>query len=76
MTFVALFALQDDLRDKVARSIEFAKYGHITVRMVSGDHLETAKQVAIKAGIITEQEAKEKYVCMTGEEFRNIVGPV
>jgi magnesium-transporting ATPase (P-type) len=42
--------------------------------MVSGDHLETAKRVAIQAGIITEQESKEKYVCMTGEEFRNIVG--
>ena len=42
--------------------------------MISGDHIETAKSVAIKAGIIAEQEANEKNVCMTGEEFRNAVG--
>jgi len=42
--------------------------------MVSGDHIETAKSVAIKAGIITEHEANDRYVCMTGEEFRNSVG--
>lgn len=43
--------------------------------MVSGDNLETAKQVAIRAGIISDTEAREnKNVCMTGEEFRNRVG--
>ena len=42
--------------------------------MISGDHLETAKSVAIKAGIISETEANDRYVCMTGEEFRNAVG--
>lgn len=42
--------------------------------MVSGDNLETAKQVAIRAGIISETEASDKNVCMTGEEFRNHVG--
>jgi magnesium-transporting ATPase (P-type) len=42
--------------------------------MVSGDHLETAKAVAIKAGIISEAEANDRYCCMTGEEFRNAVG--
>ena len=43
LCFVAAFALQDDLRYKVERSITFAKRGHINVRMVSGDNLETAK---------------------------------
>lgn len=42
--------------------------------MVSGDHIETAKRTAIKAGIISEHEVNERYVCMTGEEFRNAVG--
>jgi magnesium-transporting ATPase (P-type) len=42
--------------------------------MVSGDNIETATAVAIKAGIISEKEATEKYTCMTGEEFRSIVG--
>lgn len=42
--------------------------------MVSGDNLETATAVAIKAGIIQADEAKLKYTCMTGEEFRKLVG--
>ena len=42
--------------------------------MVSGDNLETATAVAIKAGIITEEESKTRNVCMVGEEFRRLVG--
>lgn len=72
--FVGVFALQDDLREKVANTVRYAQKGCITVRMVSGDNLETARAVAIKAGIITEEEAKTKYVCMPGEEFRRLVG--
>jgi magnesium-transporting ATPase (P-type) len=44
--------------------------------MVSGDHFDTAKQVAIKAGILSKSEAndeKGKFI-MTGEDFRKICG--
>jgi len=37
--------------------------------MITGDHLETAKQVAIKAGIVTEAESNTPGVCITGDEF-------
>jgi magnesium-transporting ATPase (P-type) len=40
------------------RSVQFARKGGITVRMVSGDNLETATAVAIKAGILDEEESK------------------
>lgn len=42
LCFVGLFALQDDLRENIHRSIAFAKRGGINVRMVSGDNLDTA----------------------------------
>lgn len=45
--------------------------------MISGDHMETAKVTALRAGIITEEEANNKddrYLCMTGEDFRQCVG--
>ncbi len=76
LVFVGVFALQDDLRDKVLRSVQYAQKGNITVRMVSGDNLETARAVAIKAGIISEEESKQKYACMPAEEFRKLVGEV
>lgn len=75
LIFIGVFALEDDLRDKVLRSVQYARKGNLTVRMVSGDNLETAKQVAIKAGIVTEEEAsKNRYTCMSAEEFRKLVG--
>jgi P-type E1-E2 ATPase len=52
LTFLAVFALKDDLRSSVMPSVKFANRANIVVRMVSGDNMETAKAVAIKAGII------------------------
>jgi magnesium-transporting ATPase (P-type) len=76
LTFLGVFALQDDLRDKVTRSVQFAKRGMINIRMVSGDNIDTATAVAIKAGILTEEESKHHNACMSGEEFRKLVGEV
>ena len=42
------------------------------MRIVSGDHLETAKKVAQDVGIITEEDLNKKNdipIAMTGEEF-------
>jgi magnesium-transporting ATPase (P-type) len=43
--------------------------------MVTGDHIETAKKVALACGIITEEEANDHGVCMLGEDFINAIGP-
>lgn len=43
--------------------------------MVTGDHIETAKYVAIAAGIITEADSKEDGVVLTGQDFMNAIGP-
>ena len=42
--------------------------------MVSGDHMETSRQVAIQTGIISKVEAYQPGVCMTGEEFLEQIG--
>lgn len=58
LTFLAVVALKDDLRDGVKASIKFANKASINVRMISGDSLETAKAVAIEAGILSQVEAE------------------
>ncbi len=73
LTFVGLFALHDPIREKVNKSVLYAQRGQINVRLVSGDHIETAKAVAVQAGIMDDPS---KYTCLTGEEFRNIVGSI
>jgi len=40
----------------------------IVVRMVTGDHLETAKHIAKECGILTSKD----HVCMTGARFRQL----
>ena len=74
MTLLGVVALEDHLRDKVYKAVQYASKGNINVRLVSGDNLETAKATAIRAGIISEAEAEQDYVCMTGEYFREQVG--
>jgi magnesium-transporting ATPase (P-type) len=44
--------------------------------MLSGDNLYTAIDAAKKAGILTEGEEKEDKVCMSGKQFRELVGGV
>jgi magnesium-transporting ATPase (P-type) len=49
---VVVFALEDQVRDDVSYSIKKLHEMSIDVRMISGDHLVTAKSTAIEAGII------------------------
>lgn len=75
LTYLATFGLRDPLRDVVASAVSHARdEAHINVRLVSGDHLETAKAVAERAGILTAEEAALPYACMHAEEFRAHVG--
>ena len=76
LTFCALYALQDNLRGSVKKSFEFAKKGGITVRIISGDNVQTATSTAILAGLITESDSHMEGVCMSGEEFKRRVGGV
>jgi hypothetical protein len=43
------------------------KQNMVNVRMITGDHFETARYVAYKAGIINKHEKDGKDVVMTGE---------
>ena len=53
LSFIGTIGLRDPLRQKVKSCVEYAKdKAKMSVRMVSGDHLETAKKVALKAGIL------------------------
>jgi magnesium-transporting ATPase (P-type) len=42
--------------------------------MVTGDNIDTAKAIAIDAGIVSARDANNKYVCMEGKEFRELCG--
>jgi len=78
LVFLGAFGLKDGLRPRVASAINYAqKESGITIRMVSGDHLETAKKVALKAGILTQSDLETlAFPVMTGDQFRATAGGI
>lgn len=72
LTYVGTFALEDPLRDNIEESVNLIRFGchiqneyekaeirnEVKVRMISGDHIETCKSVAVQCGIISDEESK------------------
>jgi Ca2+-transporting ATPase len=46
----------------------------VNIRMMTGDHIETAKYVAIQSGLISEEEADEEGVVIDATQFREMLG--
>jgi Ca2+ transporting ATPase len=42
--------------------------------MVTGDNIDTAKAIALEAGILTKDQMSRKYACMDGKTFREACG--
>ncbi|KAG0321173.1 hypothetical protein BGZ99_004074 [Dissophora globulifera] len=64
---LGIVGIQDPLRPGVVESVrEFAKAG-VTVRMITGDNIQTARAIAKNAGILIKGG-----LAMTGPEFRSL----
>jgi P-type Ca2+ transporter type 2B len=74
LTGLGIFGLQDPLRDTIEDSIKTCRKAGITVVMCTGDNIDTAIAISKNAGIVTEEECKNEYSCMTGKQFREAVG--
>jgi Ca2+ transporting ATPase len=64
----------DPLRDEIVESAIKCRKAGINIRMVTGDNMDTAKAIALNAGILTEEEAQHEYAVMDGKTFREICG--
>ena len=67
MIVIGIFALMDPLRKEIIDSVKKCKTAGINIRMVTGDNIDTAKAIAIEAGIVSKEDADSQYVCMEGE---------
>jgi magnesium-transporting ATPase (P-type) len=73
--YIGSFGLRDTLRPKVQSCVQYARdHAQLGIRLVSGDHIETARQVAIKAGILKPEESGKPNAVMLASEFRQRVG--
>ncbi|KAI8871093.1 ATP2B3 protein [Ramicandelaber brevisporus] len=65
LIWLGLTGIEDPLRPGVKESVLHCQGAGVTVRMITGDNLETARAIASKAGIYNRGGA-----CVTGPEFR------
>ncbi|KAM8793685.1 plasma membrane calcium-transporting ATPase 3 [Eudromia elegans] len=66
LTCIAVVGIEDPVRPEVPEAIRKCQRAGITVRMVTGDNLNTARAIAAKCGILP---AGEDWLCLEGKEF-------
>ncbi|XP_069500010.1 plasma membrane calcium-transporting ATPase 2 isoform X7 [Ambystoma mexicanum] len=66
LTCIAVVGIEDPVRPEVPDAIKRCQRAGITVRMVTGDNINTARAIAIKCGII---HPGEDFLCIEGKEF-------
>lgn len=66
LCWLGAFCIADPLRPELPKAVQDCQNAGIVVRMITGDHLETAKQIAKGCYILTDETNQ---VCMTGPKF-------
>lgn len=74
LTIVGIYALYDPLRDEIIESVKKCHRAGINIRMVTGDNIDTAKAIAVEAGLVSAEDVDKQYVSMEGREFRELCG--
>ncbi|XP_077387070.1 plasma membrane calcium-transporting ATPase 3-like isoform X4 [Festucalex cinctus] len=66
LTCIAVVGIEDPVRPEVPEAIAKCQRAGITVRMVTGDNINTARAIATKCGILLPNE---DFLAMEGKEF-------
>merc|ERR1719233_810266 len=67
-TWLGVTGMKDPVRPEVPDAVSAVQNAGVVVRMVTGDHIETAKFIARECGILTANH----HVAMLGSEFRKL----
>ncbi|KAM9230047.1 plasma membrane calcium-transporting ATPase 1 [Dugong dugon] len=66
LTCIAIVGIEDPVRPEVPDAIKKCQRAGITVRMVTGDNINTARAIATKCGIL---HPGEDFLCLEGKDF-------
>ncbi|XP_072568981.1 plasma membrane calcium-transporting ATPase 3-like isoform X2 [Paramormyrops kingsleyae] len=66
LTCIAVVGIEDPVRPEVPDAIRKCQRAGITVRMVTGDNINTARAIAAKCGII---QPGDDFLCLEGKDF-------
>uniref|UniRef100_A0A8C8SBT4 Calcium-transporting ATPase n=1 Tax=Pelusios castaneus TaxID=367368 RepID=A0A8C8SBT4_9SAUR len=70
LTCIAVVGIEDPVRTEVPEAIQKCQRAGITVRMVTGDNINTARAIATKCGILLPGE---DFLCLEGKEFNRLI---
>ncbi|XP_059531690.1 plasma membrane calcium-transporting ATPase 4 isoform X2 [Myotis daubentonii] len=70
LTCIAVVGIEDPVRPEVPDAIAKCRRAGITVRMVTGDNVNTARAIATKCGIIAPGD---DFLCLEGKEFNRLI---
>ncbi|XP_056138682.1 plasma membrane calcium-transporting ATPase 1b isoform X1 [Lampris incognitus] len=77
LTCICVVGIEDPVRPEVPDAIRKCQRAGITVRMVTGDNINTARAIASKCGIL---HPGDEFLCLEGKEFnrriRNELGEI
>nr|XP_020652642.1 plasma membrane calcium-transporting ATPase 4 isoform X4 [Pogona vitticeps] len=70
LTCITVVGIEDPVRPEVPDAIQKCQRAGITVRMVTGDNINTARAIATKCGILLPGE---DFLCLEGKEFNRLI---
>ncbi|KAJ6441475.1 calcium-translocating P-type ATPase, PMCA-type [Purpureocillium lavendulum] len=71
MTWIGVVGIQDPVRQGVPAAIEECRAASVSVKMVTGDNIETARAIGRECGILDAQHENSGAV-MEGQQFRQL----
>lgn len=70
LTNICVVGIEDPVRPEVPDAIRKCQRAGITVRMVTGDNIDTARAIALKCGIIKPNDGA---LVLEGKEFNKLI---
>ncbi|KAM6484848.1 cation transporting ATPase [Trichoderma sp. SZMC 28011] len=72
MTWVGVVGIRDPVRQGVPAAVEACRRASVSVKMVTGDNIETARAVGRECGILKRTSTGDEGLVMEGQDFRRL----
>ncbi|GKV50271.1 hypothetical protein SLEP1_g56983 [Rubroshorea leprosula] len=71
LTLLGLVGIKDPCRPGVKKAVEDCKSAGVSIKMITGDHVSTARAIATECGILRPGQDVDSGAIVEGEQFRN-----
>ncbi|MBA0742385.1 hypothetical protein Gogos_015449 [Gossypium gossypioides] len=71
LTWLGLVGLKDPCRPGVKQAVESCKKAGVSIKMITGDNMHTARAIAFECGILNSESSLHNEAVVEGVQFRN-----